>query len=208
MARYTGPVCRLCRREGQKLYLKAERCHTSKCAIETRRYPPGDQRWYRRRQSEYGRQLREKQKVKRMYGLLERQFRNTFQEAERERGVTGDTLLKLLELRLDNVLFRLGLSGSRSQGRQYVVHGHVTVNGETVDRPSYQVKPNDEIELVDSMKNNPHVEESVSLAQQRGVKDWLNLREPAAGDVVREPARGDVDDVEIEENLIVELYSK
>jgi len=208
MARYTGPDCRLCRREGQKLYLKAERCHTSKCAIETRRYPPGDQRWYRRRQSEYGRQLREKQKVKRMYGLLERQFRNTFEEAERQRGVTGVWMLKLLEMRLDNVLFRLGLSGSRDQGRQYIVHGHVTVNGDTVDRPSYQVSPEDEIELADHMISNPHVEESVSMAQQRGVNDWLNLREPAAGDVVREPARDDVDDVEIQENLIVELYSK
>lgn len=208
MARYTGPVCRLCRREGQKLYLKAERCHTSKCAIEKRRYPPGERTDYRRRQSEYGRQLREKQKVKRIYGVLERQFRNLFEAAERERDITGEALLRRLELRLDNVVYRLGLAGSRRQGRQYVNHGHVLVNGEKVDVPSYQVQPGDVIELRDSMKNNPQVEESLSLAKQRGVKSWLQMENGTRARVERPPERSEIEDVDIEEQLIVELYSK
>lgn len=208
MARYTGPVCRLCRREGEKLYLKAERCYTSKCAIETRNHPPGDKKFYRRRQSEYGRQLREKQKVKRMYGLLERQFRNLFEEAEGEKGITGERLLEKLEMRLDNALYRLGLAGSRRQARQYINHGHVLVNGEAIDIPSYSVDPGDEIELRDRMKNNPQVEESISLAQQRGIKEWLHLVNGAKGRVEREPQRNEIEQVDIEESLIVELYSK
>jgi len=208
VARYTGPVCRLCRREGQKLYLKAERCHTSKCAIEKRRYPPGERRQYRRRQSEYGRQLREKQKVKRIYGVLERQFRNLFEEAERGRDITGQALLRQLEMRLDNVVYRLGLAGSRRQGRQYINHGHVLVNGEKVDVPSYRVEPGDVVELRDSMKNNPQVEESLSLAQQRGVKPWLQMENGARARVERPPERSEIEDVDIEEQLIVELYSK
>lgn len=208
MARYTGPVCRLCRREGEKLFLKAERCHTSKCAIEKRQFPPGERRWYRRRQSEYGRQLREKQKVKRMYGVLERQFRNVFANAEQERGITGEALLRRLELRLDNVMFRMGLAGSRRQARQYINHGHVYVNEQRVDTPSYLVKPEDEIELHERMQENEQVEQSISLARQRGIKDWLELEDGARGKVVRPPEREEVDDVEIEEQLIVELYSK
>lgn len=208
MARYTGPVCRLCRREGEKLFLKAERCHTSKCAIEKRNNPPGDSDFYRRRQSEYGRQLREKQKVKRMYGLLERQFRNVFEESEQEKGITGEELLKKLELRLDNVVYRLGLGGSRKQARQYINHGHVLVNDEAVDIPSYSVDPGDEIALKDRMRNNPQVEESISLAQQRGLKEWVHLADGSKGRVERQPERGEIQDVEIEESLIVELYSK
>lgn len=208
MARYTGPVCRLCRREGEKLYLKAERCHTSKCAIENRQFPPGERNYYRRRQSEYGRQLREKQKVKRMYGVLERQFRNVFAEAENERDITGEALLRRLELRLDNVMFRMGLAGSRRQARQYINHGHVEVNGERVDVPSFQVDEGDEIEMLQRMKENEQVEQSMSLARQRGVKDWLNLEDDASGTVVRPPERTDIDDVDIQESLIVELYSK
>jgi small subunit ribosomal protein S4 len=208
MARYTGPVCRLCRREGEKLYLKAERCYTSKCAIEKRNTPPGDADHYRRRQSEYGRQLREKQKVKRMYGLLERQFRNVFEESEQEKGITGEQLLKNLELRLDNVVYRLGLAGSRKQARQYVNHGHVLVNEEAVDIPSYSVDPGDEISLRDRMRNNPQVEESMSLAQQRGIKEWVHQADGSKGRVEREPERTEIDDEEIEESLIVELYSK
>lgn len=208
MARYTGPVCRLCRREGEKLYLKAERCYTSKCAIERRNHPPGDKKFYRRRQSEYGRQLREKQKVKRMYGLLERQFRNLFEEAEREKGITGERLLEKLELRLDNVVYRLGLAGSRRQARQYINHGHVLVNGDSVDIPSYSVDPGDEIKLKDRMRNNPQVEESISLAQQRGIKEWLHLADGSKGRVEREPQRSEIEQVDIEESLIVELYSK
>lgn len=208
MARYTGPVCRLCRREGEKLYLKAERCHTSKCAIERRNNPPGETQFYRRRQSEYGRQLREKQKVKRMYGLLENQFRNLFAEAERAKGITGELLLKKLELRLDNVVYRLGLAGSRKQARQYINHGHVLVNHNTVDIPSFKVEPKDEIALHDRMKNNPQVEESISLAQQRGLKDWVHLSNGSEGFVERKPKREEIQDVDIEESLIVELYSK
>lgn len=208
MARYTGPVCRLCRREGEKLFLKAERCHTSKCAIEKRNNPPGDSDFYRRRQSEYGRQLREKQKVKRMYGLLERQFRNVFEESEQEKGITGEELLKKLELRLDNVVYRLGLGGSRKQARQYINHGHVLVNDEAVDIPSYSVDPGDEIALKDRMRNNPQVEESISLAQQRGIKEWVHLADGSKGRVERQPERNEIQDVEIEESLIVELYSK
>jgi small subunit ribosomal protein S4 len=208
MARYTGPVCRLCRREGEKLYLKAERCHTSKCAIENRQFPPGERNYYHRRQSEYGRQLREKQKVKRMYGVLERQFRNVFEEAENERDITGEALLRRLELRLDNVMFRMGLAGSRRQARQYINHGHVKVNGERVDVPSFQVDEGDEIEMLDRMKENEQVEQSMSLARQRGVKDWLNLQDDASGSVERPPERSDIDDVDIQESLIVELYSK
>lgn len=208
MARYTGPVCRLCRREGQKLYLKAERCHTSKCAIEKRRYPPGERTDYRRRQSEYGRQLREKQKVKRIYGVLERQFRNLFEQVEKERGITGEALLRQLELRLDNVVYRLGLAGSRRQARQYVNHGHVRVNGEAVDIPSYEVNPGDVIELSDSMKNNPQVEESLSMAKQRGIKPWLQMENGTRARVERPPERSEIEDVEIQEQLIVELYSK
>jgi small subunit ribosomal protein S4 len=208
MARYTGPVCRLCRREGEKLYLKAERCYTSKCAIEKRNTPPGDADHYRRRQSEYGRQLREKQKVKRMYGLLERQFRNVFEQSEQEKGITGEQLLTNLELRLDNVVYRLGLGGSRKQARQYVNHGHVLVNDEAIDIPSYSVDPGDEISLRDRMRNNPQVEESISLAQQRGLKEWVHLANGSKGRVEREPERNEIDDVEIEESLIVELYSK
>ncbi len=208
MARYTGPVCRLCRREGEKLFLKAERCYTSKCAIEKRRYPPGERRWYNRRQSEYGRQLREKQKVKRMYGLLERQFRNLFERSEQERGITGEALLQHLERRLDNTLYRMGLAGSRRQARQYVNHGHVLVNGEPVDIPSFEVSPGDEIRMKERMKDNPQVEQSVSLAKQRGTVGWLQLTNGAEGRVERLPERSDVDDVDIEEQLIVELYSK
>lgn len=208
MARYTGPVCRLCRREGEKLFLKAERCHTSKCAIEKRNNPPGDSDFYRRRQSEYGRQLREKQKVKRMYGLLERQFRNVFEESEQEKGITGEKLLEKLELRLDNVVYRLGLAGSRKQARQYINHGHVLVNEEEVDIPSYNVDPGDRIALRDRMKNNPQVEESISLAQQRGLKDWIHLSDNSSGSVERKPERNEIQDVDIEESLIVELYSK
>lgn len=208
MARYTGPVCRLCRREGEKLFLKAERCHTSKCAIEKRNEPPGETQFYRRRQSEYGRQLREKQKVKRMYGLLERQFRNLFEESEQEKGITGERLLQKLELRLDNVVYRLGLAGSRKQGRQYINHGHVQVNDETVDIPSFTVDPGDRISLRDRMKNNPQVEESISLAQQRGLKEWVHLENGSKGRVERKPERNEIQDVDIEESLIVELYSK
>lgn len=202
MARYTGPQCRLCRREGQQLHLRG------KCAVERRNSPPGEHGQNYRRETEYGRHLREKQLVKRVYGVLEKQFRNTFQEAERRSGITGEELLKLLELRLDSVITRLGLAWSRRQGRQYVGHGHVLVNGETVDIPSYRVEPGDELELKDRMKNNEQVVETMSLTQQTGLPEWLTHTGSASGRVVREPHREEIDDVEIEENLVVEFYSK
>lgn len=202
MSRYTGPQCRLCRREGQKLHLRG------KCAIESKKSPPGQQNDRYQRQSEYGRQLREKQLVKRIYGVLEKQFRNTFDEAERMSGITGKNLLKLMELRLDNTITRLGLAWSRRQGRQYVNHGHITVNGGTVDIPSYRIEPGDEIELKDRMKNNEQVIETMSLTQQTGLKEWLTHTSKASGRVVRKPKRGEINEVDIDENLIVEFYSK
>lgn len=202
MSRYTGPQCRLCRREGQKLHLRG------KCAIETRNYPPGEQHGRRRRQSEYGRQLREKQLVKRVYHVREKQFRNAFQKASAQPGKAGENLLILMEQRLDNTITRLGLAWSRRQGRQYVNHGHVLVNGETVDVPSYEVSPEDEIKLKDRMKNNPQVEKSMSYVQQAGLKEWLTHTGPAGGRVVRKPERSEINEVDINENLIVEFYSK
>ncbi len=209
MARHTGPKCRLCRREDQKLYLKGERCHTSKCAMENRRYPPGERTFRYGRPSEYAIQLREKQKMKRAYGVLEAQFRNFFQKAEAARGITGENLLSLLESRLDNAVYRLGLAGSRSQARQFIDHGHVLVNGEKVDVPSYQVEKGDVIEITDDMKENTEVKKYTSLAEQRGMSGWLDLEGgKARGKVLRQPERSDVNDVEFEEQLIVELYSK
>lgn len=208
MARYTGPVCRQCRREEQKLFLKGERCRTSKCAIENRRYPPGERQYQYGRPSEYSVQLREKQKVKRAYGVLEAQFRNVFEKAENEPGITGENLLTLLESRLDNAVYRLGLAGSRPQARQFINHGHITVNDEKVDFPSFEVEQGDVIEVQDDMKDNPEVKKYTSLAEQRGVQDWLELSDDARGRVLRAPERSDIDDLEFEEHLVVELYSK
>ncbi len=208
MARYTGPVCRQCRRESQKLYLKGERCHTSKCALENRRYPPGERQYQYGRPSEYSTQLREKQKVKRAYGVLEAQFRNVFEKAENESGITGQNLLSLLESRLDNAAYRLGLAGSRPQARQFIDHGHILVNEEKVDVPSYEVEQGDVLEIRDSMKDNPEVEKYTSLARQKGVPEWLELSDEARGRVLRAPERSDIDDLEFEEHLVVELYSK
>lgn len=202
MARYTGPQCRLCRREGQTLHLRG------KCALENRNNPPGDHGDSYRRATEYGRHLRAKQLVKRVYGVLEKPFRNTFEEAERQKGKAGENLLILLELRLDNAITRLGLGWSRRQSRQYVNHGHVLVNGETVDVPSYRVEPGDELELKDRMKDNPQVEKTMSLTQQSGLKEWLTHRGRAGGRVVRKPERSEINEVDIEEHLVVEFYSK
>lgn len=208
MARYRGPVCRRCRREREKLFLKGERCHSSKCAIEKRNYPPGERTFGYQRQSEYGRQLREKQKMKRAYGLLEAQFRNLFGQAENMRGITGEQLLQLLELRLDNVVYRLGLAGSRRQARQFIDHEHVLVNGEVIDIPSYEVEQGDKIEVIEKMEENAEVQKYTSLARQRGIKEWLNLEDSPRGKVLRKPDRGEIDDIDFDEHLIVELYSK
>ena len=208
MARYHASVCRLCRREGIKLFLKGDRCFKEKCAIEKRNTPPGQHARRRGKMKGYGLQLREKQKVKRIYGVLEKQFRGYFHEADRIRGVTGETLLCLLEKRLDNVVFRLGLANSRSQARQWVSHGHVRVNGRRVDVPNFQVKPGDEIGPDAHMAKNPFLVASIESAKGRGVPEWLELDgENLKGKVIREPQRTDVT-YPIEEQLIVELYSK
>lgn len=207
MARYTGAKCRLCRREGMKLFLKGERCNTDKCAIERRAYPPGEHGQGRTKRSDYGVQLREKQKVRRTYGLLENQFHNVFKKAERMRGVTGENLLQLLERRLDNVIFRMGLSGSRSEARQVVRHCHIVVNGHVVNIPSFIVKVNDEITVRDTSKEHGRVVAS-NEAPLREVPAWLEIdRKDLKGKVLALPGREDVD-LPVQESLIVELYSK
>jgi small subunit ribosomal protein S4 len=207
MARYTGPVCRLCRREGTKLYLKGEKCYTEKCPVSRRPFPPGQHGQGRRKLSEYGVQLREKQKVRRTYGVLEGQFRRYFEKAERKTGVTGTVLMQLLERRLDNVVYRLGLCSSRAQARQMVRHGHFLVNGRKVDIPSYSVKPGDVIEVRPSSRNKGQfavVREQTS----RGVPAWLEADLPnLRGTVLRLPNRDEID-VPVQDQLVVELYSR
>jgi small subunit ribosomal protein S4 len=208
LARYHAAVCRLCRREGIKLFLKGDRCFKEKCAIEKRNTPPGQHPRRRGKVKGYGLQLREKQKVKRIYGVLEKQFRSYFHEADRSKGVTGETLLCLLEKRLDNVVYRLGFASSRSQARQWVSHGNVLVNGRRVDIPNYQVRPDDEIRTDAHMAKNPFVQQSIESCKGRGVPEWLELDgENLKGRVIREPQRADIT-YPIEEQLIVELYSK
>ena len=208
MARYRESVCRLCRREGMKLFLKGDRCFTNKCAIERRNFPPGQHGKRRQKILGYGIQLREKQKVKRFYGVLEGQFRLTFQQAERMRGVTGENLLSLLERRLDNVVHRLGFSGSRAQARQLVRHGHVRVNGKKVNIPSYVVGAGAVVSVKDKSKTNPLIAGAVETAKGRGIPAWLELNASEfKGKVVTLPKREDVA-LQVNEKLIVELYSK
>ncbi len=211
MARYIGSVCRLCRREGMKLFLKADRCFTEKCAIEKRNYAPGQHGKGGRIKSKvqgYGLQLREKQKVKRLYGMLEGQFALTFDRATHEKGVSGELLLSKLERRLSNVAYRLGFGSSQAQGRQLVRHGHVLVNGRKIDIPSYQVKVGDVITLAPRAAKNAQVAASVEAVKGRGVPRWLELDAASlTGKVLALPARDDVS-FPIQEQLIVELYSK
>ena len=209
MARYTGPVCRLCRRERMKLFLKGDRCFKEKCAIERRGYPPGQHGTRRsRRVQGYGLQLREKQKVKRYYGLLENQFRSYFKEADRRKGITGENLLVLLERRLDNVVYSLGFASSRAQARQFVRHGHVQVDGRKVNIPSFQVRPGQTVAVKEASRKNDFIRASVETARGRGVPEWLDLdAESFAGTMVRLPTREDVK-LPIQEQLIVELYSR
>lgn len=209
MARYTGPVCRLCRREGLKLFLKGERCYTDKCAAERRHYIPGQHGQARPgKVSEFGKQLREKQKVKRIYGIQEKQFRGYYELAARKGGVTGENLLAYLERRLDNVVYRLGFAASRSEARLLVRHGHVTLNTKSVDIPSMLVKAGDDVKILDSSKENVRIVESVESVERRGVPAWLTLDKKAmAGKVTTLPTRADIT-MPIEERLIVELYSK
>jgi small subunit ribosomal protein S4 len=211
MARYTGPVCKLCRREGTKLFLKGTKCYTEKCPVDRRSYPPGQHgpaQARRRKQSDYALQLREKQKVKRMYGLIEGQFRNLFESASKRDGVTGANLLIGLETRLDNVVFRLGLAPSRNAARQLVRHRHVQVNGSIVDVPSYHVRTGDEISLKAASKELFPVEASLASRTRPQLVEWLTLDEKnRVARMVREPTRDDIPS-DIQEQLIVELYSK
>ena len=211
MARYAGPVCRLCRREGMKLFLKGERCYAEKCAIEKRNVPPGSQQGRRRRPSKvmgYGLQLREKQKVKRTYGVLESQFRRYFAEAERRRGITGETLLQLLERRLDNVIYRLGLATSRPQARQLVRHGHFRVNGKRADVPSYSLKARDSVSVQERSKQKASILYAMEEVKGRGIPEWLEFDASAmTGRVASLPTRAQIN-LPVQEQLIVELYSK
>ncbi len=208
MARYTDSVCRLCRREGLKLFLKGERCYTDKCAIERRNYPPGDHGQGRVRFSEYAVQLREKQKVKRMYGLLERQFRRYFEMAERARGITGEQLLLLLERRLDNMVYRMGFATSRAEARQLVRHGHFAVDGRTVNIPSFLLKPGQVVSVREASRVVVRIQEALAQAERRGTPDWLEVqREAFTGRVKALPTRADLT-MPINEKLVVELYSK
>ncbi len=208
MARYTGPVCRLCRREGMKLFLKGERCYTEKCAIEKRNMPPGQHG--RRRSSKmqgYGVQLREKQKVKRTYGVLEDQFRRYFEMADRTRGITGETLLQFLERRLDNAVYRMGFATSRAQARQLVRHGHFLVNGKKVDIPSYSLKSGEVVSVRQTSRENAAILHAVGEVKGRGVPEWIALEGELAAKVVSLPTRQQIN-LPVQEQLIVELYSK
>ena len=209
MARYAGPVCRLCRREGMKLFLKGERCYGEKCAIERRNVPPGQHgRGRRARLLGYGLQLREKQKVKRMYGVLERQFRRYFEKADRQKGVTGEILLQLLERRLDNVVYRLGFAASRAQGRQLVRHGHFTVNGKRADVPSFSIKPGDLVAVRPSSLKNPSITYAMEEVKGRGIPEWMEVNgEQMTGRLAATPTRDQLN-LPVQEQLIVELYSK
>jgi small subunit ribosomal protein S4 len=209
MARYIGPVCRLCRREGMKLFLKGERCYTEKCGIEKRNFVPGQHGKARKaKMVGYGVQLREKQKVKRIYGVLEDQFRRYFEQAERTRGITGETLLQLLERRLDNVAYRIGLATSRAQARQLVRHGHLVVNGRKVDIPSFSVKPGDVIAVRGSSQKVPAVVHALEEVKGRGVPEWLSFDPNAfSAKISSIPTREQIN-LPVQEQLIVELYSK
>ena len=208
MARYIGPKCRQCRREGEKLFLKGEKCFSSKCPMENRAFPPGQHGQRRTRLSDYARQLREKQKLRRIYGILEKQFRLYYQEADRQKGSTGENLLKLLETRLDNVVFRMGFGVSRSESRQLVRHNSVTVNGQKVNIPSYTVRPGDVVAVSNSSQEQLRIKASVEMAQQRGFPEWLDVDASKLSGVFKSlPERSELP-ADIQEQLVVELYSK
>ena len=209
MARYTGPVCRLCRREDMKLFLKGDRCYTDKCGFERRAYAPGQHGQARKRKmSNYGEQLREKQKVKRIYGLAERQFRGYYHKAIRMKGVAGENLLQLLERRLDNIVYRLGFASDHAEARQLVRHGHFSVNGKRVNIPSYLVRTGDVVDVRERSKKVKRIEESIGAIDRRGVPKWLELeKDNFKGKLTSLPAREDLT-LPIREQLIVELYSR
>jgi len=208
MARYSGPLCRLCRREGEKLFLKGTRCHTEKCGVERRKYAPGQHGQGRGKLSDYGLQLREKQKVRRIYGIMERQFRLYFEKASSMKGVTGEVLLQLLERRLDATVFRMGFAANRREARQLVKHGHFLVNGRTSDIPSHLLKQGDVVAVKEASKQNPVIAESLSVAEHRGIPDWIQFdAQDLKGTFVRIPTRDEIQ-LPVQEQLIVELYSK
>ena len=209
MARYIGPVCRLCRREGMKLFLKGERCYSEKCAIEKRNVPPGQHgRSRKAKMVGYGVQLREKQKVKRTYGVLENQFRRYFEAADRQKGITGELLLQSLERRLDNVVYRLGFATSRPQARQLVRHGHFTVNGKKVDIPSYPVRSGDTVAVRSDSVQNPTIQHAMEEVKGRGIPEWLLIDAATlSGRISQLPTRAQIN-LPVQEQLIVELYSK
>ncbi|MEN6536005.1 MAG: 30S ribosomal protein S4 [Bryobacteraceae bacterium] len=210
MARYIGPACRLCRREGMKLLLKGERCHSEKCAIEKRNVPPGQHGKDRRPKIVgYGLQLREKQKARRVYGVLERQFRNQFEKAAKMKGITGDQLLSMLERRLDNVIYRMGFGTSRAQSRQIVRHGHIQVNGRKVNIPSFLVKVGDTVEVREKSQKNPTILAARDATAHAPCPNWLDVdREALRGRVIAMPKREELVQIQLNEQLIVELYSK
>lgn len=208
MARYKKSVCKLCRREGMKLFLKGDRCYSDKCAIERREYPPGVHGQNRTKFSEYGTQLREKQKIKRLYGLLERQFRKTFAEADRRKGVTGENLIQLLESRLDNMVYRLGFANSRAEARLLIGQRHFSVNGKTVTIPSYLTKAGDTITVNEKSRKVARIHGALQAVQRRGVPEWLNLdADHFKGTVKALPVRNQIT-IPMSEHLVVELYSK
>lgn len=208
MARYREAQCRMCRREGVKLFLKGDRCFTEKCSVERRKYPPGQHGQRRTKLSDYAMQLREKQKVRNSYGLLEKQFRKYFQAADRSRGVTGEVLLQQLEIRLDNVAYRMGFATNRAQARQLIVHGFFTVNGRKVSIPSYQVKVGDVVSIHERGKKVASITESLEKSAHRGQPEWVEVNAAAfTGKVLHVPARDEIA-IDAQEQLIVELYSK
>jgi len=208
MARYTEAVCRLCRREREKLYLKGDRCFSDKCGVVRHAYPPGEHGQARQKFSEFGIQLREKQKARRIYGVMEKQFRRYVREADRRKGVTGELLLQLLESRLDNVVYRLGLARSRAEARQLINHGHFEVNGRKVDIPSYLTRVGDEIAVRENRKDKPVFKEIFEAREQQGTPEWLEVdREKMTGKILRIPQRDEIDSP-VTEHLIVELYSR
>ncbi|MEE9422954.1 MAG: 30S ribosomal protein S4 [Gammaproteobacteria bacterium] len=208
MAKYIGSKCRQCRREGSKLFLKGEKCYTSKCPMENRPFPPGQHGQRRGRLSDYATQLREKQKLRRIYGVLERQFRNYYKKAALRKGATGENLLQLLESRLDNVVYRMGFAASRSEARQLVRHCAIAVNGQRVTIPSYQVQPNDTLTVAEKSRNQLRVQAALQFAEQRGFSDWIDVDPKKMQGIFKSrPERTDLP-AEINEHLIVELYSK
>jgi small subunit ribosomal protein S4 len=210
MARYRGPVCRLCRREGMKLFLKGERCHTEKCAIEKRNFPPGQHGKDRKPKIVgYGLQLREKQKARRYYGILELQFRNLFEKAAHQKGITGENLLSMLERRLDNVIYRMGFGTSRAQARQIVRHGHIQVNGRKVNIPSYTVRQGDAVEVREGSKTNPTILGARDATAHAQSPNWLDVdRENLKARIISQFKREELVQIQLNEQLIVELYSK